>query len=202
MVDALAKVMHVNGTVAGSERSLSKHDELRALIKDCLASSRMSQKKLYEIYSPAAYGVIRKYFPNNESVAKEVLNDAFFKVFRDLHQYSFQGAFEGWIRRIVIHAVSDYIRRNSKPDSQAREVMPEDAFVNTEAVDNLSHKELLLIIETLPDTQRNIFNLFVFENMSHKKIAEIMNMKTNNCRWHLNDARRRLKEKIVALVNK
>ena len=75
MVDALAKVMHVNGTVAGSERSLSKHDELRALIKDCLASSRMSQKKLYEIYSPAAYGVIRKYFP---SFGVLYLNNAFF----------------------------------------------------------------------------------------------------------------------------
>jgi RNA polymerase sigma-70 factor (ECF subfamily) len=198
----LAKAVHVSGHFPTSEQSLSAHDELKILIKDCIALKRTSQKKLYDIYSPAAYGIIRKYIHNNEFAAKEILNEAFFKVFRDLHQYSFQGAFEGWIRRIVVHTVSDYIRKNVKEDRMTREVTPEDAFVNSEPVEKLSHKELLKIIETLPETQRNIFNLFVFENYSHKDIAKIMNMQQNNCRWHLNDARRRLKEKINALINK
>lgn len=185
-----------------SDHSLSAHDELRTLIKDCIALSRTAQKKLYEKYSPAAYGTIRKYVPDNEAIAKEILNDAFFKVFRDLHQYSFQGAFEGWIRRIVIHAISDHMRRNVKHDRQCREVLPEDAYVSGHQVESLSHKELLNLIETLPDTQRSIFNLFVFENLSHKEIAGMLNMQQNNCRWHLNDARRRLKEKINSLINK
>jgi len=197
----LAKAIHVSGHFPASDKSLSAHDELRILIKDCIALKRMSQKKLYELYSPAAYGIVKKYIHNNEAVAKEILNDAFFKVFRDLHQYSFQGAFEGWIRRIVVHTVSDYLRRNLKDDRNVREVQPEDAYVNSEPVERLSHKELLAVIETLPDTQRNIFNLFVFENYSHKEISQIMNMQQNNCRWHLNDARRRLKEKINALIN-
>ncbi|MBL7692174.1 MAG: sigma-70 family RNA polymerase sigma factor [Flavipsychrobacter sp.] len=198
----MAKAVHVSGHFPTSEQSLSAHDELKILIKDCIALKRASQKKLYDIYSPAAYGIIRKYIHNNEFAAKEILNEAFFKVFRDLHQYSFQGAFEGWIRRIVVHTVSDYIRKNVKEDRMTREVTPDDAFVNSEPVEKLSHKELLKIIETLPETQRNIFNLFVFENYSHKDIAKIMNMQQNNCRWHLNDARRRLKEKINALINK
>jgi RNA polymerase sigma factor (sigma-70 family) len=185
-----------------SEKSLSAHDELKILIKDCIALSRASQKKLYEIYSPAAFGIIRKYIHNNDSAAREILNDAFFKIFRDLHQYSFQGAFEGWIRRIVVHTVSDYIRKNVKPDRMTREVQPEDAYIDSVPVENLSHKELLSIIETLPEVQRNVFNLFVFENYSHKEIAKILDMQQNNCRWHLNDARRRLKEKINTLINK
>lgn len=181
---------------------MSPHDELRILIKDCIALSRVAQKKLYEKYSPAAYGIVKKYVGNNDAIAKEILNDAFFKVFRDLHQYSFQGAFEGWIRRIVVHAISDHMRKHVKIDKQTREVTPEDAYINSEGLENLSHKELLQIIETLPDAQRNIFNLFVFENYSHKEIATMLNMQQNNCRWHLNDARRRLKEKINALINK
>jgi RNA polymerase sigma-70 factor (ECF subfamily) len=185
-----------------SDGSLSAHDELRLLVRDCIALSRTSQKKLYDKYAPAAYGIVKKYVPNNEAIAKEILNDAFFKVFRDLHQYSFQGAFEGWIRRIVIHAVSDHMRKNAKIDKNTREVKPEDAYINSEPVENMSHKELLQIIDTLPDTQRSIFNLFVFENYSHKEIAQMLNMQQNNCRWHLNDARRRLKEKINALINK
>lgn len=198
----MAKAIHVSSQLPTSEQSLSVHDELSVLIKDCIALSKTSQKKLYERYSPAAYGIIRKYIHNNEQVAKEILNDAFFKIFKDLHQYSFQGAFEGWIRRIVVHTVSDHLRRNAKEDKMMREVQPEDAYVNSESVGNLTHKELLQIIETLPEAQRNVFNLFVFENYSHKEIAKMLNLQQNNCRWHLNDARRRLKEKITALINK
>lgn len=198
----MAKAINVSSHFPTSEHSLSPHDELRVLIKDCIALSRVAQKKLYEKYSPAAYGTIKKYVGSNDAIAKEILNDAFFKVFRDLHQYSFQGAFEGWIRRIVIHAISDHMRRNVKIDKQTREVKAEDAYISSEGIENLSHKELLQIIETLPDAQRNIFNLFVFENYSHKEIASMLNMQQNNCRWHLNDARRRLKEKINALLNK
>lgn len=198
----MAKAIDVSSHFPTSGRSLSQPDELRVLIKECIASSRVSQKKLYDIYSPAAYGIVRKYIHNNEQIAMELLNEAFFKVFRDLHQYSFQGAFEGWIRKIVVHTVSDYLRKNMKVERMTREVQPEDAYVNSEPVSNMSHKELLALIETLPDAQRNIFNLFVFENYSHKEIAKMLDMKQNNCRWHLNDARRRLKEKINALVNK
>ncbi len=198
----MAKAIDVSSHFPTSEQHLSRHEELRVLIRECIALSRLSQKRLYDIYSPAAYGIVRKYIHNNEQIAMEILNDAFFKVFRDLHQYSFQGAFEGWIRRIVVHTVSDYLRKHMKTERLTREVQPEDAYVNSEPVANMSHKELLAIIETLPDAQRNIFNLFVFENYSHKEIAKMLGMKQNNCRWHLNDARRRLKEKINALENR
>jgi RNA polymerase sigma factor (sigma-70 family) len=183
-----------------SDRSLSQQDELTILIRDCIALNRHAQKRLYERYSPEAYGVIKKYIHNNEQVAKEILNDSFFKVFKDLHQFSFQGAFEGWIRKIVVNTISDHIRKNVKKERQTREVQPEDAFINNESVERLSHKELLKIIETLPDSQREVFNLFVFENYSHKEIAKLLNIQQGTCRWHLNEARRRLKEKINSLI--
>lgn len=198
---ALAKPINVSSLpMEGS--SVSDQNELQVLIKDCLAQSRIAQKKLYDQYSPEAYGTIKRYIHNNEPLAKEVLNDAFFKIFRDLHQYSFQGAFEGWIRRIVVHTISDHLRKNVKEVRQHREIQPDDAYINNHSVENLSHKELLKIVETLPDAQREIFNLFVFENYSHNEISKLLNIKNNNCRWHLNDARRRLKEKINSLLKK
>ncbi len=180
---------------------MSGQDELKALIGDCIAHSRSAQKKLYDLYAPDAYGTIRRMIYNDEAKAKEVLNEAFFKIFRDLGKYAFQGAFEGWIRKIVVHTVADHLRKKVKAEPH-REVQPEDAYIDSEPLENMSHKELLKIIATLPDAQREVFNLFVFENYSHKEIAEMLNINQNNCRWHLNDARRRLKEKINALINK
>jgi RNA polymerase sigma factor (sigma-70 family) len=191
----LQKTLNVSTHFPTSDKSSERAGELNVLIKDCLAHSRSAQKKLYDKYAPEAYGIIKKYVSNNEPVAKEILNDSFFKIFKDLSQYSFQGAFEGWIRRIVINTVTDHFRRNVKGESH-RELEAEDVYINSEPVENLSHKELLKIIDTLPVAQREVFNLFVFENYSHKEIAKLLNLKQNNCRWHLNDARRRLKEKI------
>jgi RNA polymerase sigma factor (sigma-70 family) len=192
----LPKTIDVSTHFPASEKVSSRQDDLQILVRDCIAHSRSAQKKLYDLYAPDAYGIIKKFVYNNDQVAKEILNDAFFKIFRDLNQYSFQGAFEGWVRRIVVHTVTDHFRKTVKDDQNYKEVEAEDAFIESESVENLSHKELLKIIDTLPPAQKEVFNLFVFENYSHKEIAKLLNIKQNNCRWHLNDARRRLKEKI------
>ena len=192
--------MNVSTPFPVSEKNLTNQDDLSTLIKGCIAHSRSAQKKLYDLYSPDAYGIIKRVMYGNEQAAKEVLNDAFFKVFRDLGQYSFQGAFEGWIRKIVVNTIADHLRKSMKHEVPMKEIEPEDAFINSGPVENLSHQELLKVISTLPDAQREVFNLFVFENYSHKEIAKLLNINQNNCRWHLNDARRRLKEKINSLI--
>jgi RNA polymerase sigma factor (sigma-70 family) len=196
----LAESINISARFATTEKNLSGQSELSVLIKDCIAQSLSAQKKLYELYAPAAYGVIRRYMYNNEPAAQELLNDCFYKIFMKLEQYSFQGAFEGWIRRIVVNTVTDHLRKNIKDDQQHKEVHPEQVYIGSDSVEKLSHKELLKVIETLPDTQRLVFNLYVFENYSHKEIAKLLTINENNSRWHLNDARRRLKEKINYLM--
>lgn len=170
------------------------------LIKDCIAQSRSAQKKLYDIYAPAAYGVIKRYLYKDETLAQEILNDSFYKVLTKLDQYTFQGAFEGWIRRIVINTITDHLRKNIKEDQPHKEVQPEDAYVQSDSLEKITHKELMGVIQTIPDTQRTVFNLFVFENYSHKEIGDILGINENNSRWHLNDARKRLKEKLNLIL--
>lgn len=179
---------------------MAKANDLHLLIKECLAQSRSAQKKLYELYSPGAYGIIKRYLYNNDSAASEILNDTFFKVFTKLDQYSFQGPFEGWIRKIVVNTVTDYFRKNLKPELMHKEVQAEDGFVESGSIENLSYKELLEVIQTLPEAQLAVFNLFVFENYPHKEIANLLNITENNSRWYLNDARKRLKEKLSFIM--
>ncbi len=192
--------MNIGNLLSVSERSKAKESDLHVLIRDCIAKSRSAQKRLYEIYSPAAYAIIKRYLYNNDSAANEILNDSFFKVFTKLDQYSFQGAFEGWIRRIVVNTVTDHLRKNIKDEQLVKEVTPDDGFVESESVGNLSYKELLQLVHTLPEAQLAVFNLFVFESYPHKEIANLLNITENNSRWYLNDARRRLKEKINSIM--
>ena len=192
----MSQVINIYSQVTTLESGVSGHNELSILIRDCIAQSPAAQKKLYDLYAPAAYGVIKRYLYNDEFVAQEVLNDSFYKILTKLDQYSFQGVFEGWIRRIVVNTVTDHLRKNIKDAQSHKEVQEEDAFINSESVEKISHKELLNIIQTIPDAQRTVFNLYVFENYSHKEIATLLNLTESNSRWYLNDARRRLKDKI------
>lgn len=175
-------------------------DDLQMLIRDCIAESRSAQKRLYDKFAPIAYGVIRRYMNQDEQASQELLNDCFYKIFTKLEKYNFQGSFEGWIRRLVVNTVTDHLRKKIKDTRQQKEMKPDDVYINSDSVDKISHKELLNMIETIPDTQRLIFNLFVFENYSHKEIAALLDMSDNNCRWYLNDARRRLKDKLKPYI--
>jgi len=191
----LAEVLNISSKNSVVEKSFTSHNELSILIRDCIAKSPSAQKKLYDLFAPAAYGVIKRYLYHDEFAAQEVLNDSFYKILTKLDQYSFQGAFEGWIRRIVVNTVTDHLRKNIKAESN-KEVQEDDAYIGSDSVEKISHKELLNIIQSIPDTQRVVFNLYVFENYSHKEIAALLNLTETNSRWYLNDARRRLKEKI------
>jgi RNA polymerase sigma factor (sigma-70 family) len=181
------------------DRSLSAQNDLHVLINECIGQSRHAQKRMYERFAPFAFGIIKRYEYNEQS-AQEILNDAFFKIFTKLEQYAFTGSFEGWIRRIIVNSVTDHIRKYVKETKVHKvEAEPFHAFTESESLGKLSYKELLGLVHTLPDTQRAVFNLFVFESLSHKEIGICLAMNENNSKWHLNDARRRLKEKLIKL---
>ncbi len=169
------------------------------LIKECIAQNRTAQKRLYDQYVPLIYGIIKRYVYNHGQ-ADEILNDSFYKILTSLNSYSFKGSFEGWMRRIVINTITDNFRKYIKKEPAYKvDIDTTDIHVEGDITGRLGYKELLQLIHQLPDTQRAVFNLFVFEQLSHKEIAEQLGINENNSRWHLNDARKRLKEKITSM---
>ena len=169
------------------------------LIRDCIAQNRAAQKKLYDRYAPLLYGMVKRYVYNTGQ-ADEILNDSFYKILTGLSGYTSKGSFEGWMRRIVINTITDNFRKYIKKEPAYKvEIETTDVHVEGDVMGKMGYKELLQLVHSLPDTQRAVFNLFVFEQLSHKEISEHLGINENNCRWHLNDARRRLKEKITSM---
>lgn len=171
-------------------------EDLRVLIEGCRRNDRQSQKALYDRFAPMMYGRIRRYV-SEQSQADELLNETFYKVLTSIKDYRFSGAFEGWIHRIAMNTITDFLRRHIRHRERITGDTEELQLAVAEtALDGLSYKELLLLIHELPEVQRGVFNLFVFDQCSHKEIAECLKISEANSRWHLNDARRRLKEKL------
>lgn len=170
------------------------------LIKDCKNNCRIAQRKVYEQYGALFFTICLRYAKNN-SEAEQLLQDSFLKIFQNIHSYNFKGSFEGWMKRIVINTCLDYFKSKNfildKKTEYFDTIFNLDNFISlNDGINKISIKEILLHIQELPDTTRNVFNLFVFEGFNHKEISLMLEMSEGTSQWHVNNARKILKSKI------
>ncbi len=178
-------------------RVFSQTSELEELINGCIRNERSAQERLYRLFYPRMMAVVRRYI-NQEEQAEEILNNGFLRAFQKIRQYTFQGSFEGWLRKIVFHAVSDYIKQNVKY-SEKIVLVEKDEFVHKDHADKLYYNQLLELVHALPDATRAVFNMYVMEGLPHKEIGKLLGISEGTSKWHLSEGRRILKEKIERL---
>lgn len=142
-------------------------------------------------------GVVRRYIDHTEQ-AEEVLNNGFLRAFQKIEQYTFQGSFEGWLRKIVFHAVSDYVKQNSRYNEKIM-LVEKDQYVEKDHADRMYYNELLEMVQSLPVATRSVFNMYVMEGLSHKEIGKVLGISEGTSKWHLSEGRRILKDKIEKL---
>ena len=95
------------------------------LIKGCLENDRRMQQELYNRFAPKMYGVCLRYTGNGDD-AQDVLQDGFVKVFRNLHQYKYEGELGGWIRRIMVTTALNYLKKNARYNQWKKNLLREN----------------------------------------------------------------------------
>ena len=168
--------------------------ELEELIKGCIQNERSSQERLYKLFYPRMMALVKRYI-DEDMQAEEVLNNGYLRAFQKISQYTFQGSFEGWLRKIVFHAVSDYVKQNMKYNEKIV-LVEKDQYVHRDHAENLYYNELLQLVQSLPVATRAVFNMYVLEGYPHKEIGKILGISEGTSKWHLSEGRRILKEKI------
>jgi len=171
--------------------------ELQELIEGCIRNERSAQEKVYKLFYPRMMALVKRYI-DQDMQAEEVLNNGFLRAFQKVEQYTFQGSFEGWLRKIVFHSVSDYVKQNMKYNEKV--VLAEkDQLIHKDHADRLYYNELLELVQKLPGATRAVFNMYVMEGFSHKEIGKTLGISEGTSKWHLSEGRRILKEKIEKL---
>lgn len=168
--------------------------ELEQLIQGCIRNERSAQEKLYRLFYPKMMALVKRYIDQDEQ-AEEVLNNGFLRAFQKIRQYNFQGSFEGWVRKIVFHAVADYVKQNARYSNQIL-LIEKDELVHKDLADRMYYEQLLQLVQSLPDATRTVFNMYVMEGMTHKEIGNMVGISEGTSKWHLSEGRRILKEKI------
>jgi RNA polymerase sigma factor (sigma-70 family) len=175
-------------------------EELTYHVEACGRNSRQSQKVLYNSFYGYAMAICDRY-TNNQDDAVEILNDAFLKIFREIHHYQpayadVVSSFKGWLRKIMVYTAIDHFRKNQKHHvlTQLDNVVYQVSTVEEDALQKISHEEIIRSVQLLSPGYRTVFNLFIIEGWSHDEIAKHLNISTGTSKSNLSKARRQLQK--------
>ena len=165
---------------------------LEKLISECQKNQPKAQEQLYRLFEKKFFGLCLKY-SSSYADAQDNFQEGFLIIFRKINQYSGNGSFEGWAKRILINnALQKYkgvrfmeVLNDNIPDI--------DLEIDEEEI---ALDYLLQIIQELPDQYRIVFSLHVLDDYSHQEISEMLSISTGTTKSNLHRARLILKEKI------
>ncbi len=173
--------------------------ELQNNIDGCKRQDRLSQKWLFDRYYRLMFGICLRYVSDQDAV-QDIVQEGFLKVFNNIEGYTSKGSFEGWMRRIMVNTAIDTIRRNKASgwvlaDDLSIDLLANEAFVEDEEETGLDFtvQDVLRVMERLSPVYRTVFNLAVFENMSHQEIASQLDISVGASKSNLAKARRNMR---------
>lgn len=168
------------------------------LLDGCRAGKRHMQEALYKKTAAKMLAICMRY-ARDKMEAEDVLQIAYVKVFEKIKEYRGDGAFEGWMRRIMVNTAIESYRRNIK----MMNVVPiEDAYdqPSTEAdFSRLGIQDLMKLIQKLSDGYRIVFNMYAIEGYSHKEIARELGITEGASKSQLSRARAILRAEVIKM---
>ena len=165
------------------------------LIKGCIRNDRRCQNKLYEKYFPLMSSIVIRYC-NDEAEVLYKLNGGFLKVLQNMKKYNNQYSIATWIRNVMINHLIDEYRKENKSLTHVHVTAYEDFNVPVDyniGESNIHEKDLLVMLRKLPHLTQKIFNLFAIDGYKHREISDYLGIPEGTSKWHVNDARKRLK---------
>ncbi|GAA4461222.1 sigma-70 family RNA polymerase sigma factor [Nemorincola caseinilytica] len=168
------------------------------LVECCKRNDPAAQHILYNKYVEDMMILCLRYIAQHED-AKEALMDGFLSFFRGIGSFSYrgEGSVKAWMKKVMVNSCLMHLR---KQDRNTILVADTTEYEHKEAGDDilgqLAAKEILRLLHELPDGYRMVFNLYVFEDMTHKDIAEMLGISESTSKSQLHRARALLQKQI------
>jgi len=170
---------------------------IHELINGCINRESRYEHAMYKYCYDLLMPICYRYTKNREEAA-ELLQIGFIRIMQRLEDVDIS-QFEPWAKSVQVNCIIDNWRKHKKEkellsDIPADEVREDFHGINwNEAEAKLSMDELKIQIDKLPESQKLVLNLHVFEGLSHKEIAEQLGIAESSSRWHIMQARNTLK---------
>lgn len=156
-----------------------------------------AMRKFYNLYAGILMTVCLRYLTDADD-AKDVLQDAFVKIFTKVGKFEFRGSGSlfAWSKQIVVLEALTFLRNKKTVPLVYEAELPEVNDEESLQVDDIPEEMVMKMIQKLPEGYRLVFNLYVLENKSHKEIGEILGIKEKSSTSQLSRAKTILKQQI------
>ena len=172
-----------------------------AILQGCLRNDTTAQRELYNRYSPKMLSVCYRFAHHRED-AEDMLQEGFIKVFSQIHTFQNKGAFEGWIRRIIVHTCINHLKKNKKFNESVDIIHATSIQVREESVPSIVQaKQVVECIRILPIGYRTVLNLYAIEGYSHKEIGTILGISEGTSKSQLARAKGILQKKVAEFLD-
>jgi len=151
----------------------------RELIRQIVQGNRYAMKRFYDDHSGYLTAVCARYISNREDM-KDVLQESFLKIFKAFPSFRYKGAgsLRAWSARIVVNEALKHLKANEKMQftSLPEGDLPDQTDDRDPDFEDIPASVIQEMIRALPPGYRTVFNLYVFEQKSHKEIAAILHI--------------------------
>jgi len=184
------------------------------LVKNYIAGDENSLSILINKHQSKIYGFIYSKMPDRD-VADDIFQDTFIKVIKTLksNSYNEEGKFLPWVMRISHNLIVDHFRKNKKmpmlretEDFSIFSILS-DSSPNAECriITDAIEKDLQKIIQELPDDQKEVLLMRIYQELSFNEIAELTGVSINTAlgrmRYALINLRKIIEKNNIVLTN-
>ena len=152
------------------------------LINQFTSGNSHSFSILVDRYQKRVYGFIFSKVKDAE-LADDVFQDTFVKVIKNLRlgKYKDEGRFLSWVMRIAHNIIMDHFRKiNRLPKHESKHedldvldrLIEQSSSVEDLMIETQIHADLSILIDELPQTQKEVLRMRLFQEMSFKDIGE------------------------------
>jgi len=149
------------------------------VLEACRKGDREAFPALYEAYKDKVYSIALYYFHGDRTIASDVTQQVFLKLFTSIGQFRGESGFSTWLYRLVVNTCTDVARRH-KPqvvamdrtvlEAQSREGTPEEEVALAERKESVQSA-----VAALPERFRLAILLRYFEGLSYEEMAKALN---------------------------
>ena len=172
---------------------------------------KIDWNRVYRKQSGVLIGVAYRYVKERKQ-AEDLVQDALIAAIQNAEHFSGKGAFEAWLRKIVVNECLMHLRKAKLEtetwDENEHLLLDEPQTPEEDEPDyaddpdkrrviercNFSREDLLEIATCLPEHHRLVFNMYVMDGFSHREIAAKLNISEGTSKSHLNRARKKLQD--------
>lgn len=175
-------------------------EELLKLIGEAQKGDLQAFETVLKNYQYYAYTVAFRVLTNDDD-AKDVVQECFIRIWKNLGGYNAKIKFTTWMYKIVVNLCYDKLRRR-KTEYERNEVLDEQLICGEDNPERLlSNKEQAEIIkhisDGLPEKQRMVFVLRDLEELTTDEVSQIMEISVESVKANLSIARKAIRTKLI-----